>query len=175
MKAILISIKPEWVAKILNGEKTIEIRKTMPKCDLPIDVYIYCTKCMYIETHPRARGKTCLYKGMGKVLAKFTLNKVDRYVNGCNVAKKYLTFNDFEKILTPACIYTDELENYCEDLSFYAWHIDNLKIFNEPKELSEFYHYVKYNKKQAEENKQDWDFCKLTKAPQSWCYVEDLL
>ena len=44
MKAILISIQPRWVAKILNGEKTLEIRKTMPKCDLPIDVYIYCTK-----------------------------------------------------------------------------------------------------------------------------------
>ena len=44
MKAIMISIKPEWVCKILNGEKTIEIRKTMPKCKLPCKVYIYCTK-----------------------------------------------------------------------------------------------------------------------------------
>ena len=44
MKAIMISIQPKWVAKILNGEKTIEIRKSMPKCDLPIKVYIYCTK-----------------------------------------------------------------------------------------------------------------------------------
>lgn len=43
-KALLISIRPEWVAKILNGEKTLEIRKTAPKCDLPIDVFIYCTK-----------------------------------------------------------------------------------------------------------------------------------
>lgn len=43
-KAILISIRPEWVAKILNKEKTIEIRKTAPKCKLPVDVYIYCTK-----------------------------------------------------------------------------------------------------------------------------------
>lgn len=42
-EAILISIKPEWCEKILNGEKTIEIRKKMPKCELPIDVYIYCT------------------------------------------------------------------------------------------------------------------------------------
>lgn len=31
MKAILISIKPKYVADILNGKKTIEIRKTMPK------------------------------------------------------------------------------------------------------------------------------------------------
>lgn len=30
-KCILISVKPEWVKKILNGEKTIEIRKTAPK------------------------------------------------------------------------------------------------------------------------------------------------
>lgn len=28
---ILISIKPEWVCKILNEEKTIEVRKTAPK------------------------------------------------------------------------------------------------------------------------------------------------
>lgn len=28
---IIISIKPEWVEKILNGEKTLEIRKSVPK------------------------------------------------------------------------------------------------------------------------------------------------
>ena len=44
MKAIMISIKPKYVAQILNGDKTIEIRKTMPKCDFPITVYLYCTK-----------------------------------------------------------------------------------------------------------------------------------
>lgn len=44
MRNILISIKPEYVAKILNGDKTIEIRKTAPKCELPCKVYIYCTK-----------------------------------------------------------------------------------------------------------------------------------
>ena len=30
MKAVLISIRPEWVRKILNGSKTVEIRKTVP-------------------------------------------------------------------------------------------------------------------------------------------------
>lgn len=44
MKSILISIKPEYVEKILNGEKTIEIRKTKPNIELPCKVYIYCTK-----------------------------------------------------------------------------------------------------------------------------------
>ena len=34
MKSILISIRPEYAGKILNGEKTIEIRKTIPKYEL---------------------------------------------------------------------------------------------------------------------------------------------
>ena len=38
MKNIIISIKPQYVEKILNGEKTIEIRKTMPKYELPCKV-----------------------------------------------------------------------------------------------------------------------------------------
>lgn len=31
-KYILISIKPQWLCKILNGEKTIEVRKQILKC-----------------------------------------------------------------------------------------------------------------------------------------------
>ena len=42
-KSILMSIQPQWLAKILNGEKTIEIRKKFPK-DYVGWVYIYCTK-----------------------------------------------------------------------------------------------------------------------------------
>lgn len=56
MKSILISILPEWVAKIFNGEKTAEIRRTAPKewkdylsgktkiKPKPRTAYIYCTK-----------------------------------------------------------------------------------------------------------------------------------
>ena len=85
MKSILISIKPKWVAKILNGEKTIEVRKTKPNVELPIDVYIYCTK-------NREMAKMCKYPcdketkaflNLGKVVAKFTLNKVEE-IKGYN-------------------------------------------------------------------------------------------
>ena len=102
-KAILISIKPEWVEKILNGKKTIEIRKTTPKCDLPIDVYIYCSKGNKKNWHlfddavdtdtgwkgyqyDYFIGSKCYLEGCleGKVVAKFTLNKVEeiKYVSG---------------------------------------------------------------------------------------------
>lgn len=43
-KAVLISIKPTWCAKIASGEKTIEVRKTRPKLNPPFRCYIYCTK-----------------------------------------------------------------------------------------------------------------------------------
>jgi predicted transcriptional regulator len=61
MKAILISVRPEWVEKILNGEKTIEIRKTIPKgCWRkkfePIEVYIYCTERKVTHRTPKFVG-----------------------------------------------------------------------------------------------------------------------
>ena len=43
-KAVLISIKPKWVAMILNGKKTILVSKTAPKLETPFKEYIYCTK-----------------------------------------------------------------------------------------------------------------------------------
>lgn len=44
MKSVLISIRPEWCAKIASGEKTVEVRKTRPKMNPPFKCYIYCTK-----------------------------------------------------------------------------------------------------------------------------------
>lgn len=43
MRAILMSIKPKWIEKIASGEKTVEVRKTVPKCGAPFKVYMYCT------------------------------------------------------------------------------------------------------------------------------------
>ena len=34
-KAVLISIRPEWGEKIINGQKTIEVRKTRQKMNPP--------------------------------------------------------------------------------------------------------------------------------------------
>ena len=44
-KAVLLSIKKEWLDKIANGEKTIELRKTMPSAiKFPFAVLCYETK-----------------------------------------------------------------------------------------------------------------------------------
>lgn len=44
MRSVLISIRPKWLWKIINGEKTIELRKSRPRVDTPFKCYIYCTK-----------------------------------------------------------------------------------------------------------------------------------
>lgn len=36
-KAVLISIRPKWCEKIVNGEKTVEVRKTRPKLNTPLN------------------------------------------------------------------------------------------------------------------------------------------
>lgn len=116
-KAILMSIKPQWLEKILKGEKTIEIRKTMPKCKLPIEVYLYCTKGKeylyydnvshgYFINKPkderynndeesitmmnREYNSECCTKLNSKVVAKFTLNKIWNFkVDKLNELEKF--------------------------------------------------------------------------------------
>ena len=201
-KSILISIKPKWAAKILNGEKTIEIRKTMPKCDLPIDVYIYCTKedsLSLLKTYPKDTyvceqefkcddfPYLCSgYEGKGKVVAKFTLNRVEE-IKYQRVFEQnpfhYLeeesgygtvTLNaiDFKK---ETCLTDKELEDYLNtdksNKRAYAIHITKLEIFDKPKELSEFKQprdsYGKVNWHTSE-----YYYMELTKAPQSDMFIE---
>ena len=44
MREVMISVQPKWCELIANGKKTIEIRKTKPKLEVPFKVYIYCTQ-----------------------------------------------------------------------------------------------------------------------------------
>ena len=189
MKAILISIKPKYVADILNGKKTIEIRKTMPKCDLPIDVYIYCSKNGELNYELTSDFISWLIdkKWRGKVVAKFTLNKVEEH--HILPSERIMPFNgNVEPKLKNLCLTKEEVMAYGkgQDYQAFLWYIDNLVIFDKPKELSEFSAFRKpyWNKKTKEFIKEEQKKfgCRifkvsrlkpLTKAPQSWCYAEE--
>ena len=41
---ILISIRPKWCKLIADGKKTLEVRKTKPRCSLPFKAFIYETR-----------------------------------------------------------------------------------------------------------------------------------
>lgn len=138
MKKILMSTQPEWVEKILTREKTIEIRKTRPKCELPCKVYIYQTKKNFIF-------KVLKWLGLckGKVVAEFMLNKITDL-------QKLERIKRVGLIMYFGCMNMGQYEKYN---GRYAWRIDSLKIYDKPKELSEF---------------------GLKRAFQSWGYVEEL-
>lgn len=201
MKSILISIKPEWVRKILRGEKAVEIRKTEPKCELPVTVYIYCTKgkpnlwlpyehdCFELDeaSQPYLSDKPIFdidTKMNGKVVARFTLRKVERFIQGLNedeyerlpnFALQDYDYHGLDCLMEKACLNDDEINEYAPDLSFYAWHISDLEIFDEPKELSDFKSYKK-NVVNTKINGMVFETeldNSLTKAPQAWCYVEE--
>lgn len=195
MKKILMPIKSEEVYMILNGEKTVKILKNAAKCNLPIVVYIYCTKSapylhplnepVAIEPGgPQGTNKVAWKKSWhidktkrymswnGKVVAKFTLKKVKEIkpFSFMKMAGDGLTEKQKE-IADKACIGWLGISKYANGKSVYLWYIDDLVIFNEPKKLEEFYGTPKkinglYGPEMVNVS--------LSKAPCSWRYVEEL-
>lgn len=173
-KAVLISIRPKWCEKIANGEKTIEVRKTKPKLETPFKCYIYCTLPKYphedfIATdYPRPQ-----FYG-GKVIGEFTCDAITR-VNICGFWDD--SGKQLDNRLKETCLTAEEFCDYLGENVGYGWHISDLRIYDTPKELSEFktlcrvdadccacpyYNYTKM----------DCDGRVIGRPPQSWCYVE---
>ena len=133
-----------------------------------------------------SRGWNKLLNGF--IVAKFTLNKADeiycdRLINGVGHTYFY-TLEDGTYIYDKCCLNEYDFFNYLGYKGAgckvgYAWHIDNLQIFDKPMELREFYEngtlslddflykiYSGYNKYS--------DYLlgrRLTRPPQSWCYA----
>ena len=170
MKSVLISIKPKWCELIANGKKTIEVRKTRPKCDTPFKCYIYCTK----DFKPNTKYGYKLWAGRGKVIGEFVCkNMTCIQANIDYQGEKHLCNTAF--IENRICLSDKELFNYIYDgkrNEGWGWHISDLVIYDKPKELSEFekpreYMYINYRKRNSY-------FKGVTRPPQSWCYVETL-
>lgn len=174
MKAVMISIRPEWVQKILSGEKTVEVRKTAPKIATPFKCYIYCTKPKPGISHQYdafgLNGKPV--ECGGYVVAEFICDKVECF------GVPYPAFqNKMNKsILEQSCLTYYQLHRYAYQDKLYGWHISDLKIYDKPKELNEFNQCHKCELHGG--CKQHEYSCageyKLQRPPQSWCYVEEL-
>lgn len=174
MKSVLISIRPQWCEKIASGKKTIEVRKTAPQ-EVPFKAYIYETKGQYIKFIHGAHTKYGY--GCGKVIGVFVCDEVYEwkydYCDGVDI--------DDDTILETS-IDREDINIYAKGKTLYGWHISDLKLYDSPKKLSEFYTKKKCNscKKSGYESTAcmyDED-CKvpmsITRAPQSWQYIEDL-
>ena len=201
MKAVLISIQPQWCELIASGRKTIEVRKTRPKIEKPFKCYVYCSKGRtFLYKNPN-NGELFLdsnggYRGgdyedrflTGKVIGEFVCDEI--YVRPANGIYYGKGKKDYLDLLKSACMTEIEALDYMGgqfNRDTYFWHISDLQIYDKPKELGEFRKPCNHINdcctcKEAE-FQYDGDelrglICKreipLTRPPQSWCYVEEL-
>lgn len=193
-KAVMLSIRPKWCEKIARGEKTIEVRKTRPKMDTPFKCYIYCTnrrpflvwgdvfrgdwftEFTRISGYSRAEADKIWGVFNGHIVGEFTCDRIYE-LSPLNHAP-----DDVEK---QACLTREEIVNYLKGTG-YGWHISDLRIYDAPRELGEFwrdcleYSELSTNCWTCENVCGDGDEtdCNtdgrryLRRAPQSWCYVE---
>ena len=220
MREVLISVQPKWCEKIAhiigqNGtkpiyEKSVEIRKTRPKIDVPFKCYIYCTKSRKPYESFAVSGNP--YECGGKVIGEFVCDRIQSYEsefvdddcyeeiasvfvdedgdvtgfiewsNDCDFSYEHIDLYE------DSCVKYEELKKYIGlgFNKFYGWHISDLVIYDKPKELSEFQlsenircsAYL--NRMCLSRTQNDVISCrnldcqhkKLTRPPQSWCYVE---
>ena len=173
-RAVLISIRPEWCEKIARGEKIVEVRKTRPKLETPFKCYIYCTLqgCNEFfrvdlgrDVAKWNRGKWADRKG--KVIGEFTCDRI------YELAPLNHAPDDVEK---QACLTREKIVNYLNGTG-YGWHISDLRIYDAPRDLSEFerpYECNECDAKWATECNACHEEGKIKRPPQSWCYVEEL-
>lgn len=152
MKSVLISIHPKWCEKICSGEKTIEVRKTRPKLETPFKCYIYCTMDHpYISVSCGELDKlnyrtNTVGRCNGKVIGEFTCDRI------YGLAPLNHAPDDVEQ---QACLTREEIVRYLKGVG-YGWHISDLKIYDKPKELGDFW---SYNEALHKRYDAETDFC----------------
>lgn len=204
---MLISMSPIKCEKILRKEQTIELFKTKPNIDTPFKCYIYCTKDkwkhfvqmpdktyrIYDGREYGSYDKKLKFKGESnaKVIGEFVCDKIYEYKYFDNLANfnamglpngyrsSYLIFEEDYKAM---CLSYDEVKNYGKSETLYGLQISELKIYDQPKELSKFGEPCELFEDRVcglrticGEQKGVCDgIRRLTRPPQSWCYVEEM-
>ena len=140
MKAVMLSIRPEWCEKIALNFKTIEVRKSKPKLELPFKCYIYCTYGRglierYDSIYPNVLldekvdskhiwGNCC----NGKVIGEFVCDSITEYTN-YSLDEQPGHIKRREDLLRSACMtlkdWRDYIGGYRSDFG-YGWHISAL-------------------------------------------------
>lgn len=171
-KAVMLSIRPKWVEKIANGEKNIEVRKTRPKLDTPFMCYIYCT-IDGIKKMPKDYIAESVERG--KIIGEFTCDQIFPVNVFDNGSIQNWLFEHMER----SCLTYEELADYIGNgKTGYGWHISDLLIYDQPRELSEFQRatdpcdscHAEYTWECTDCKKLSGD---IKRPPQSWCYVEE--
>lgn len=194
MKSVLISIHPKWCELIANGKKTVEVRKTRPKIETPFKCYIYCTNTKpylvwgdvfrgnweteftHLSGYNRKAAEEIWDVFNGKVIGEFVCDSIFPirvFENG--TIQDYM-FHNIDK----SCVPYDDIANYIgKDQTGYGWHISDLLIYDQPRELNEFKGLCKVDRDCQQcpfydYTRMDCNGRTITHPPQSWCYVDPI-
>ncbi len=191
MKSVLMSIQPYYVfliiARIMRWdipqEKTIEVRKDYPKdSEWNKVTHIYCSKNRKSFNRIPKQYQPFMAKLLGKVIGEFVC---DAIISHCEMANADIAEQQGR-------IKREALAKYSNGKQLYGWHISDLKIYDKPKELGDFfvkgecenYDYCRYCKNFHEgrgwldgsycdeDSCITWGIKPITRPPQSWCYME---
>jgi hypothetical protein len=192
-KSILMSIKPYYgfliiatmkgwdLAKYGLRKKTVEARKGVPTSsdwDNKAAFYFSKDKKSLARIPEEYRGEVA--KLCGTVVCKFVCNKIERLEQTLIEGGLYYTISfDF---LEHAMLDDWELHDYGKGSPIYGLHISDLKLYDKPRELSDFATLKKCNS--CKVSGYETSACRydekcivpsiITRPPQSWCYVEEL-
>lgn len=200
MKAVLMSVHPQWCEKIFSGEKTIEVRRNRPKLEPPFTVYVYCTKAkniredgLYLLPNDKELYLGCKEKDLGfvcwegdfrngKVIGSFICDRIDEIEPDLEYYSDGYDIDDDR--LAETCLTREQLREYGKGVTLYGWHITEPQLFEKPRDITEFAVFSK-----CADECSEYDFCArdiaedrvtckcfkrtfLKRPPRSWCYVE---
>ena len=159
MKELMISVSPQEAVNILNGDQTLLIRKSVPKDYVGwVNIYVKQTK-PYLGYEVREYESEFILENdkdnleydllNGQVVARFWLVETTtfEYENaitmGAETTKPYdKSYWIQRRELNAACIECEnDLEEYGQGKTLYAWHIKKLQIFDTPLALKDFCDY----------------------------------
>lgn len=202
MKAVLRSIEPYFLYLVLTRQKNIEIAKEKPtRPDWNHDIYLYCKQDTVSLSKVPKEHQALIKMFFGKVACKFDCDEIIEFysndkpdyeldfvmndetihkisIDNFSASHNFIFFEE-ESGMTKA-----EIRDYIGDKKGYGYHISQLEVFGEPKELSAFKRVCNgdcYNCKYAiwkTDNCSDESKvfgCQEIPAPQSWCYVEGFI
>lgn len=219
---LIIAQKMGWN---IPHSKTAEMRKTYPKeKSWNKKAIIYCTQDKKSSNRIPKEYQELMRPLIGKVIGEFVCDDISKFTAEFTDGKtyediRYHYFDEYEDeqemivvsnewenpnnswICKESCLSFDDFKKYIgvnfHDIPFYTWHISDLKIYDEPKELKRF---GKFECEYCGSKKEcfapetiydcslqridtrlnnnmyrcDGDFLSLKRPPQSWCYVEEL-
>lgn len=164
----------------------------------PMKCVIYCTKKQPLYKSPESNEFLEYYSLEhwnkddininGKIVAEFTLNEVTRHLHNFIDAEDEECYNFLTEDAKNAGFKTDLeglldfdrfIEDYGKGKPLYAWHIDDLQIYDTPKELGGFKHWVHdedydgWNERRTRIEK-GYVLKSITRPFQSWGYCEEL-